>query len=227
MSADAPAWLRHVVAARALLFDFDGTLAPNLDLPDLRARVAALTGDRGVPASVFSGRYIVEMLDAGTAWLASRDPAAAAALHEDGHRLIRRFEVDAAQDTRPFDDIPGTLAALRDQGKALAVVTRNCRDAVIAVFPDILDYCDAVLARDDVTHLKPDARHLQQALDVLGHGPSGAIMVGDGQLDMHFGKSLGLYCIGVLSGSGDAPGLRQAGADAILQHAGELAAGCG
>lgn len=224
MRAPPPDWVSRVAQARALLFDFDGTLAPNLDLPDLRRRVVSLTLAHGVPETVFSGRYIVEILDAGAEWLAARDSALGSALHADGHRLIREFEIQAARCTEPFADVREVLAGLRERGKALAVVTRNCRAAVLAAFPDVADYCDTVLARDDVAHLKPDVRHLQQALDVLGHAPCRAVMVGDGQLDMHMGRALGLYCVGVLTGSSDADGLREAGADAVLARTGELAA---
>ena len=41
---------------------------------------------------------------------------------------------------------------------AAGVVTRNCRDAVARMFPDLDDYCGSVLTRDDVAHLKPDIR---------------------------------------------------------------------
>lgn len=216
-------WHDRVRDAGAVLFDFDGTLAPNLDLPDLRRQVAALTRSRGVPEAVFAGRYIVEILDAGATWLSDSDPGAADALHRDGHRLIRDFEVEAARRTRPFEDARELLAALRRQGKALAVITRNCRDAVFAAFPDLDAYCDRVLARDDVTHLKPDVRHLTQALKTLDQAdPGAAVMVGDGQLDMHIGKAQGLYCIGVLTGSSDARRLLEAGADAVLTRAGDL-----
>lgn len=224
MTVPAPDWVHRVAQARALLFDFDGTLAPNLDLPDLRRRVVSLTLARGVPEAVFRGRYIVEILDAGAEWLAARDSAQGSKLHADGHRLIRDFEIAAAQRTEPFADIRGLLAGLRGRGKALAVVTRNCRAAVLAAFPDIADYCDAVLARDDVAHLKPDVRHVRQALDTLGYAPRQAVMVGDGQLDMHMGRALGLYCVGVLTGSSDAGRLREAGAEAVLERAGDLAA---
>lgn len=208
--------------ADAVLFDFDGTLAPNLDLPDLRRRVAALTAGRGVPEAVFADRYIVEILDAGTAWLAARDPAAARDLGRDGHRLIRDFEVHAARRTEPFPHARETLEVLGNHGKRLAVITRNCRDAVLAVFPDLEQYCHVVLARDDVVHLKPDVRHLQQALHALEREPGNAVMVGDGQLDMHIGRALGMYCLGVESGSCDRSRLLEAGADAVVAHVTEL-----
>ncbi len=211
MTAPAADWVPRVAQARALLFDFDGTLAPNLDLPDLRRRVVSLTLAHGVPEAVISGRYIVEIVDAGAAWLAARDTAQGSVFHADGHGLIRDFEIEAARRTEPYADIRPLLAGLRDRGKALAVVTRNCRAAVLAAFPDVTDYCDAVLARDDVAHLKPDVRHVRQALEVVGHEPHQAVMVGDGQLDMRMGRALGLYCVGVLTGSSDADRLREAG----------------
>jgi phosphoglycolate phosphatase len=214
-------WRDAVCHANALLFDFDGTLAPNLDLPDLRRQVIALTLDRGVPQDVFADQYIVEILDAGAAWLAPRDAAAGRALQADGHRLIREFEVTAARATEPYADARAALRDLQARGKALAVVTRNCREAVLAVFPDLERYC-LLLARDDVTHLKPDVRHLTAALAALKRDASRAVMVGDGQLDMRPGKALGLYCVGVLTGSSDRERLEAGGADAVLERAGGL-----
>ncbi|MEQ8857146.1 MAG: HAD hydrolase-like protein [Pseudomonadales bacterium] len=214
-------WHARVRDAEAVLFDFDGTLAPNLNLPDLRGRVAALTRARGVPEAAFAGHYIVEILDAGAAWL--DDAAAATALKRDGQRLIRDYEIEAARSTEPFDDARRALAALRAHGKSLGVITRNCRAAVLAAFPDLEDCCDGVLARDDVVHLKPDVRHLIQALEHLRAEPSRTLMVGDGQLDMRLGRARGLYCVGVLTGSSDESGLREAGADVVLPRAGDLA----
>jgi phosphoglycolate phosphatase len=211
--------------ADAVLFDFDGTLAPNLDLPDLRRRVVNLTLAHGVPETAFTGRYIIEILSAGAQWLGDRgrDAAAAEALLRDGHCLIRDFEIDAAGRTAPFPDARDTLTALRNRGKSLGVVTRNCRDAVLTVFPDLENHCHSVLARDDVVHLKPDVRHLHHALDTLGRTPERTVMVGDGQMDMRIGRVLGLYCVGVLTGSSDAARLQQAGADVVLARMANLA----
>jgi len=216
------AWQARLRAARGVLFDFDGTLAPNLDLPDLRRRVIAFTLDHDVPEPVFAGRYIVEILDAAAVWLAERDPAAAADFHRRGHTLIRDFEVDAARDTGPFDDAVMLLEHLRSRGKRVAVVTRNCRDAVLTVFPEVERHCDGVLTRDDVEHLKPDARHLEQALDSIAVPAAHTVMVGDGQLDMEIGRKLGMYCVGVLTGSSNHQRLTEAGAAVVLPRAGVL-----
>jgi phosphoglycolate phosphatase len=221
MSRNAEAdWQVRIRSAGAILFDFDGTLAPNLDLPDLRRRVADLTLERGVPGPVIAGHYIVEMVTAGRAWLADRDPASANRYHDEAHRLIVDFEVAAAQGKRPFPEVRATLRLLRQHAKGLGVITRNCRAAVDAVFPDLREYCESVLTRDDVTYLKPDARHLHQALAELGRQPAdGVVMVGDGVLDMQAGRTLGLYCVGVLTGSNSEASLRSAGAHVVLPRA--------
>lgn len=221
-AAAGDAWQTRLRTAGGVLFDFDGTLAPNLDLPDLRRRVVAFTLDHEVPEPVFAGRYIVEILDAAAAWLAERDRAASADFHRRGHRLIRDFEVDAARDTDPFDDAVALLERLRHAGKRVAVVTRNCRAAVLTVFPDVERHCDGVLTRDDVEHLKPDVRHLERALEGIGVPAARTVMVGDGQMDMEIGRTLGMYCVGVLTGSSDRLRLTEAGADVVLPRAGAL-----
>ena len=53
----------------AVLFDFDGTLAPNLDLADMRRQVVDLTIAAGVPEEIYTGLYIIEVIEAGAAWL--------------------------------------------------------------------------------------------------------------------------------------------------------------
>jgi phosphoglycolate phosphatase-like HAD superfamily hydrolase len=211
-----------IADASCIVFDFDGTLAPNLDLPDLRRRVVELTRARGVPEDVLEGLYIVEMVTAATRWLADRNPEIAQSYQCEGRDLITNFEIDAAQRTEPFPEIRQALRRLRVANKRLGVVTRNCALAVRTVFTDIDQFCDSVLARDDVTHLKPDARHVRQALDAMEQSPTSALMVGDAALDMRVGRSLNMFCVGVLTGSGSAAQLTEAGAQLVLPRASDL-----
>jgi phosphoglycolate phosphatase len=111
------------------------------------------------------------------------------------------------------------LAHLRSNNLKLGVVTRNCRAAVLEVFPDLLNYIDALHAREDVPYLKPDTRHLDSCLAQIGATSNDSIMVGDGALDMRAGRALDMICIGVLSGSNDAAALQAAGADHVLPDA--------
>ncbi|MCZ6711577.1 MAG: HAD family hydrolase [Gammaproteobacteria bacterium] len=209
--------------AQAFIFDFDGTLAPNLNLVDMRRQVIALTAGRGVPNDEFEHLFIVEIIEAATSWLADNDPVAANAYHATAHGLITDFELAAAAKAEPFPGVREMLGELKSNGKRLGVVTRNCEPAVRTVFHDIDDFCETVLARDNAEFLKPDLRHVTQALSILGVAPQHAAMIGDGQMDMRVGKQLGMLCVGVLSGSSSLERLRDAGADLILDSVQGLA----
>jgi phosphoglycolate phosphatase len=202
--------------AHAFIFDFDGTLAPNLDLPDMRRQVIALTQTKNVPADQYEHLFIVEIIEAAAAWLGTHDPTSAAPYHSAAHRLITDFELKAAVGTIPFPGIRDTLTDLKVRDKRLGVVTRNCQQAVRTVFHDIDEYCETVLARDNAEFLKPDRRHVTQALSALEATPERSVMIGDGQMDMRVGKELGMICVGVLSGSSDTERLLEGGADLVL-----------
>ena len=211
-----------LTATRGVIFDFDGTLAPNLDLPEMRRQVLALSAAAGVPDTVVEDRFIIEIIEAATAWLRRDNVSVAEAFHQRAHDHIANFELEAASRLEPFPEVRDLLKALRDQHIRTAVVTRNCEQAVRNTFPDIDDYLDLLLARDNVEHYKPDPRHLQQALTELGTQPATSLMIGDGRMDMQLGRELGLTCIGVLTGSHPQEALIEAGADLVLEHVREL-----
>lgn len=201
---------------KAILFDFDGTLAPNLDLPDMRRQVIALTKTHNVPAQVFADRFIVEIIDAASDWLKQRGAHAQAATYQkNAHQVILDIELTEAGKTDPFPKVPEYLTELKNRGLKTGVVTRNCRAAIYQVFPDIDAHMTTVCARDDVLHLKPDPRHLTDCLDILGIEAASSAMVGDARMDMQVGRALGMVCIGVCSGSSDRAILFEAGADMV------------
>ena len=203
----------------AILFDFDGTLAPNLDLPDMRRQVVVLTQALGVPEAVFKDCYIVEIIDAAKAWLVDQESKDVAdQYYHDAHALIVNIEMAAAQGSAPFPRIHAYLGELKARGVRTGVVTRNCRSAIYTVFPEIDAHIDVVCARDDVVHFKPDPRHLVHCLECLDASAKKSVMVGDGRMDMQVGKSLGMHCIGVLSGNTSRQALLNAGADEIYNY---------
>ena len=207
------------MTGKAILFDFDGTLVPNLDLADMRRQIAAMAKAAGVPDEIYDDLYIVEIIEASQAWLSAQDPAlanTAQAYATASHQRINDIEMQAAGNTVPFEGVRQVLGQLRDAGYRLGIVTRNCRAAVLTMFPDMDEYIDCLHARDDVVHLKPDPRHLQHNLDVLSVGASAAVMVGDGALDMQAGRALNMRCVGVLTGSNNRQALIEAGATDVL-----------
>jgi len=96
---------------------------------------------------------------------------------------------------------------------ACGIITRNCRQAVLRVFPDAETVVGVVLTRDDAPHVKPDPRHLLAALDILGASPERSLMVGDHPMDVATGKAAGTLTAGVASGRIDLAELGRAAPD--------------
>lgn len=202
----------------SLLFDFDGTLAPNLDLPDMRKQVIVMCDAYQIPDVVYSGLYIVEVIEAAKKHLENTDPERAENFSQNAHELIRSIELDEASKTNPFTWVEDLLVSLRSKSIKLGVVTRNCREAVLCVFPNLQEYVDCLVARDDTRYLKPDTRHLKTALEKMGTTSEKTAMIGDGALDMIVGKKLGLTCIGVLTGNTTNQDLSLAGANLVVNE---------
>jgi phosphoglycolate phosphatase len=92
------------------------------------------------------------------------------------------------------------------------------------IFPDVRDYSDAVVTRDDTPRVKPDPEHIRIVLRRLGQDPFRSAMVGDHPMDISVGKEVGAFAIGVLTGYSSADDLRGAGADLIIESVSEITA---
>lgn len=208
-------------AVEAVLFDFDGTLVPCLDLPALRRAVVALAGEHGVPSATLDGLYILEAVTAAGGWLQAHG-GDAGTWQSAAETLIQDTELAAAAGTQPFPGVRELLGRLRARGTRIGVVTRNCEAAVRQMLHDVDVLTDAFVPRERAHRLKPDPEHLRQCLAMLDCVPRHAVMVGDGAMDMQVGRALDLFCVGVTSGVNDAAALTQAGAHAVLRNVIEL-----
>ena len=207
----------------AILFDFDGTLATStLDFDEMRRRLNALTLSQGIAAAELKNLYMLELIDHAADWLNQRQAGHGDAYRQQADQLIEDIEVEAARTTGLLPGIPELLQTLRQRDIGIGVVTRNCDRAVRIMFPQIDAYCQAVFARDHVTHVKPHPAHLHAALGRLRCTPEQTLMVGDGDMDIQAGKELNMFTIGVLTGTGSRESLRRRGADLVLDHAADL-----
>jgi len=208
---------------RCVVFDFDGTLAElNIDFPRMRQSVLRLIDDEGVLSEELASLYVLEMIQAAAGKIAAARPERQSLFQEKAFAVIRGIEMEAASRGRL---LPGTiplLEGLRRGGRKSAVVTRNCRSAVLQIFPQIDVSCDLVLTRDDVPLVKPAVDHLIRSVQTLGMTPLNSAMVGDHPMDMRMGKAVGAWAVGVLSGHSTERDLRQAGADLVLKNASGL-----
>jgi phosphoglycolate phosphatase len=132
------------------------------------------------------------------------------------------MEVESAGQGALLDGTRMLLTGLAACSIRIGVVTRNCRTAVLRVFPDIALYCQVFLTRDDTVRVKPHPDHLRSALAALKVAPAAAVMVGDHPLDILLGRETGAYTIGVLTGHSGREELRSAHADLIIDKATDI-----
>lgn len=200
---------------QALVFDFDGTLAElNIDFNALGRQVRALAARRGFGGQWPAG-YLLEQVEAVALRLGNGFAAEAQA-------LIRAVEMEAAGRGRLFGFARPLLAAAAARGLGVAVISRNCGQAIRRVFPDIDVAVRAFLPREAVARVKPDPGHALAALEALAAPPERAALVGDHPLDLATARAAGCLAVGVASGRVDLAGLMAAGADLALPDAAGL-----
>jgi phosphoglycolate phosphatase len=208
---------------KAVVFDFDGTLAKlNIDFSLMREAVLELTAGYNVPIEGLNKLFVLEMIDAGSELISINNPGNEADYAQRANRLISTIEIEAAKKGELVEGVRQMLADLNVRNIKVGVVTRNCQEAVREIFPDIESFCKAVITREFANNVKPHPEHLIIALQKLDSAPENSVMVGDHPMDIIVGKKIGVYTVGVLTGYSGADVLREAGADLIIDSAAEI-----
>ena len=191
---------------KAVLFDFDGTLAElSVDFIRMRRAVLDLMGDYCTPTDSMHDLYVLEMIEAGRCLISKDRPGKEGEFFARAHELISAIETEGACGGALFAGTEEMLRELRRRQIKSGVVTRNCRAAVLQLFPDIDSRCDVVITREGAAQVKPHPGHLLTALGFLDTNPEFAAMVGDHPMDIAVGREVGTYTIGVLTGYSEAP----------------------
>jgi len=208
---------------KAVIFDFDGTLAVlNIDFSLMRERVFDLIQKYGIREDSIRERYLLEIIDEVYPIIEKGTPSRAKEFYEKAHEILHNVEMGAARDGRMISGGEETLNALRQMGMKVGIITRNCEEAVRQVFPEIDEHCDAFISRDSVGNVKPHPDHLNSMLKALNVSGKDSVMVGDHLIDIQAGKGAGMITVGVLTGRIKRNEFEEAGADYILKDVTEI-----
>ncbi|MBI4799219.1 MAG: HAD family hydrolase, partial [Desulfarculus sp.] len=163
---------------RALIFDFDGTLAElNIDFAAMRAEVEVLARGLGLAGPWPGQGYLLEQVDQVAERLGD------GFAHRAGQLIMER-ELAAARQGRLFAFTRPLLTQARARGLRLAIISRNCGAAIRLVFPQVDQASDVFLPREAVSLTKPHPEHPLEALRRLGLPPREAALIGDHPTDV-------------------------------------------
>ena len=209
---------------KAMVFDFDGTLAVlTIYFGLMRRRVLEWMKAYGIGEERIHEKYLLEIIEEVRHLMVEEKRAKEAEKFFDGaHHILKEVELEAAAGGKLIPGSKGVLLSLREKGVKVGIVTRNCEDAVRRVFPDMDAYCDVFVSRDGVRKVKPHPDHLTSVMKALRVSGAEAVMVGDHVLDILAGKKVGMKTVGVLTGYIKREEFEKAGADYILSSVSEI-----
>jgi len=166
------------MSIKAVIFDLDGTLTePFFDFDAIRREIG-LPEDAGP---------ILEAMEKMTK-----------AQRRKAEEVLETHERRAVEQSRLNPGARQTLAALRDRGILIGVVTRNRRDNVVAVADKHGLQFDCIMGREDGP-VKPNAFGVLRICERLGVKPRQALVVGDYLFDLLSANAAGAVSVLLVS----------------------------
>jgi phosphoglycolate phosphatase len=207
--------------ARAVLFDFDGTLADSA--PDLAAALNRMRVQRGLqPLDVAATGSYVSMGARGMLRVGfGMTP------EDDGYAAMREEFLTLYSDaicvhTRLMSGMREVLAELERRTMAWGIVTNKSMRLTERIVPALGLAPACVVGGDSTPHLKPHPAPLLLAAEKLNVLPANCIYVGDDLRDVQAARAAGMRSVAVDFGyhSGEHPA--QWNADATISHPSQL-----
>ena len=206
------------------IFDLDGTLLDTLD--DLAAAVNYTLRTYGMPEHSRDDirRFVgngVRMLMTRAVPNGEQNPQ-----FEEVFSTFRMYYMQHSLDTtHPYDGVPEMLAALKQRGCRLAVVSNKFDKATKELcrhfFADTIEVAVGEHEAEGI-HKKPAPDTVIEALSQLDVGRENAVYVGDSDVDLETAHNACLPCISVLWGFRDKEFLLAHGAKTFINHPNEL-----
>ena len=213
-----------MITYKTFIFDLDGTLLDTLG--DLAAAVNYALRTHGMPEHSiddvrrFVGNGVRKLMER-----AIPDGAANPQFDETFATFRHYYMAHSLDTTRPYEGIPETLAALKERGCRLAVVSNKMMAATQELcqhfFPDTIEVAIGENEAEGIRK-KPAPDTVFAALRQLGVGEEGAVYVGDSDVDLETARQSGLPCISVLWGFRDRDFLIKHGAKTFISAPQEL-----
>jgi phosphoglycolate phosphatase len=184
-----------------VLFDLEGTLVDfqwKLDEAEEALRQALVV--LGFEEELFEGANYAEIRIRALTRTAS--PQVREEIDRQLTPIYDRYDQDALSRWNLRDGAFELLQTLAARGMQLAVVSNIGRRAGWAVLDKfaLREWFQLVIARDDVTQMKPSGEGIRKALDHFCAAPEEAIMVGDSLTDLRAARDAGVRVVLIMGG---------------------------
>lgn len=203
---------------RAVLFDFDGTLADSFSA--ITASVNHVLQHFGRPSMTeeqvrgLVGHGLLNLMETV---VPGADPEAAAHVYRTHHPSVLKL-------TRLLPGVLDGLNRLKQHGTILGICSNkpsNFTRALLDVL-EIAPHFQVVFGPEDAGAAKPDPAMVIQAMAQVGVLPTESLFVGDMVVDVETGRRAGVPTWIVATGSQDAETLQKAGCDRLFSHMTDL-----
>ncbi len=206
---------------KAVIFDLDGTLSDSIQSIKRCGDETVAVWGYG-PFDVEQYKYFV---GDGAANLVKRMLLAAGDkelvhFEEAFARYKELFREGCMYKVKPYDGIPELLAALKEKGIRIAVLSNKPHAETVNVIETLFGtgYFDVIQGQKENVAIKPSAEGVFQILKQLNLSASDILYLGDTSTDMQTGKNAGAFTVGALWGFRDRKELEENHADAVIEH---------
>ncbi|HLF72370.1 MAG TPA: HAD family hydrolase [Dehalococcoidia bacterium] len=185
---------------KALVFDFDGTLAEARDAFVECYRRASVSLGLTQPTREDVMHFIGTPVPVAFLQMYPEQPESRAA--EYAASFQRHADDVMAPLTTMLDGVPEALRVLHAAGYKLGIVSQKLRRRLDDMLrrEDLRECFGVLIGGDDMPAFKPDPRGLVLAIDALGVTPDGTLYIGDTPIDAETAQRANVGFIGVLSG---------------------------
>ena len=210
---------------KAVIFDLDGTLSDSIN------SIKYCTDKALAPFGIgpFEKKEYCYFVGDGAANLVKRALSAGGdteLVHFDeafaSYKEI--FRENCMYEVKPYEGIRELLAALKERGIAIAVLSNKPHVETINVIETLFGkgYFDVIHGQKEGVAIKPSPEGAFKVLEELGLTAEDILYLGDTATDMKTGKNTGAFTVGALWGFREREELVENHADAIIGHPMEL-----
>ena len=188
----------------AVLFDLDGTLIDSA--PDVHACVNEMQAIRARPS--VSIAEVKKFIGSGAEPLVRQvlerngESTTSKEIDENVQLFLKIYRANPVRYGSLFPEVVETLELLLRQGLAMGICTNKPEATTLPVLEkfNLQKYLSVISCGDKIQFQKPDPRHIDHAMGLLGSSAQNTLFVGDSMNDVIAAKKAGVDILAVTFG---------------------------